>query len=303
MSLPLSLSNRLLRALPALSLAGLLSGCATPGLEPLASPERREVAVAVTASQHLIRFNAARPDRLLSRVALSGLQPGEQVLGIDFRAKNDTLYALGSSGRLYTLDAETGAAMAVAGPLAVPLRGPGIGFDFNPTVDRIRVVGDSGQNLRLHPDTGAVVDAKPDVPGIQIDGTLAYAADDRHTGRKPSVVAAAYSYNKADPTITTNFAIDAATGSLVMQGSREGTLPVVSPNTGRLATVGLLGAGPFSDASFDIHVITDVGFAALTAAGARVSRWVLVDLHTGRARALGLIGGGEAVRGVALEPW
>jgi hypothetical protein len=78
---------------------------------------------------------------------------------------------------------------------------------------------------------------------------------------------------------------------------------VVSPNTGRLSTVGWLDAGPFSDASFDIHVITDAGFAALTAAGARVSRWVRVDLKTGRASVLGLIGGGEAVRGVALEPW
>ena len=303
MSVPLPLSPRLLRGLTALSLAGLLAACNALGPAPAAPPERREVAVAVTASHHLIRFNAARPERLLSRVAVSGLQPGEQLLGIDFRATNDTLYALGSSGRLYTLDTENGAATAVGGPLAVALRGQDVGLDFNPTVDRLRVVGDSGQNLRLHPDTGAVVDAQPDVPGVQIDGTLAYAADDRHTGRKPSVVAAAYSYNKADPKITTNFAIDAATGALVTQGSREGTHPMVSPNTGRLSSVGLLDAGPFSDASFDIHVITDAGFAALTAAGARASRWVQVDLQTGRARALGVIGGGEAVRGVALEPW
>ena len=67
--------------------------------------------------------------------------------------------------------------------------------------------------------------------------------------------------------------------------------------------MGPLDAGPFSDASFDIHVITDQGFAALAAAGARISRWVQVDLQTGRARALGIVGGGEAVRGVALEPW
>ena len=98
-------------------------------------------------------------------------------------------------------------------------------------------------------------------------------------------------------------AIDAATGALVTQGSREGAQPAVSPNTGRLHTVGQLEAGPFSDASFDIHVITDAGFAALTSAGARASRWVEVDLQTGRARRVGLIGGGEAVRGVALEPW
>lgn len=305
MSFSMSGSKGGLQAWSVLTIATLLAACTVQGPASLAPLERREVAVAVTTSNHLIRFRAAQPERLLSRVAVSGLQPGEQVLGIDLRAKNDTLYALGSSGRLYTLDTETGAATAVGAPLAVPVpvQGQDVGFDFNPTVDRIRVVTDRGQNLRLHPDTGAVVDAQPDVPGTQTDAPLAYAAGDRHVGHKPRVLAAAYSYNKADPKITTNFAIDAATGALVTQGSREGAQPAVSPNTGQLHTVGFLDAGPFSDASFDIHVITDAGFAALTSAGARASRWVEVDLQTGRARRVGLIGGGEAVRGVALEPW
>lgn len=297
---------RRLAAPAALALAVLLGACARPGSAPAEPPPRREVAVAVTASQQLIRFNAGRPERILSRVALTGLLPGEQIVGIDYRAKNDTLYALGLAGgrgRLLTVDTDTGAVSAVGAALAVSLQGSEFGFDFNPTVDRIRVVSGSGQNLRLHPDTGAVVDANPGQAGLQVDATLAWADGDRHARTVPRVVAAAYSYNKDDPKVTTNFVIDAATGQLATQGSREGLQPVVSPNGGRLFSVGPLGAGPFHDAAFDIHVLTDVGFVALTAREARSSRWVEVDLKTGAARLVGVIGGGEPVRAVALESW
>lgn len=297
---PRTLFLRTATGLAALALLNACSPMAGPGAQ---SPDRREVAVAVTTSNQLIRFNAARPDRLLSRKPLTGLQPGEQVLGLDYRSKGDVLYALGSSNRLYTVDVDSGAATAVGAPFAGVLQGSAFGFDFNPTVDRIRVVSDRGQNLRLHPDTGAVVDASADQPGLQTDGPTAFAPTDRHAGQAARVVAAAYSYNKTDPKVTTNFAIDAGTASLVTQGSREGVQPSVSPNGGRLFTVGALGAGPFSDASFDIHVLSDQAFAALSAAGSRSSRWVQVDLQTGAAREIGTIAGGEAVRAIALESW
>lgn len=286
-----------------LATAAVLAGCAATQAPPPAGPERREFALAVTQSNHLVRFNAARPDRMLSRKPISGLQPGEQLLGIDFRFKNDTLYALGSSGRLYTIDTETAAVAAVGAPFAVALQGGEFGFDFNPVVDRIRVVSGSGQNLRLHPDTGAAVDANPDAPGVQTDGALAFAAGDANAGKAPRVTAAAYTYNKDDPKITTNFALDAASASLVTQGSREGVQPAVSPNSGRLLTVGPLQAGTFDDAAFDIHVISDAAFAALTARGERTSRWVEIDLKTGRARLIGRIAADEPVRAVALESW
>jgi outer membrane protein assembly factor BamB len=136
----------------------LLGACASGPLAPAAPvPEKpaREVAVAVTVSNQLISFNAATPGKLLWKRPLVGLQRGEDILGIDYRQKNDTLYALGSSGRLYTVDTEDGKLTAVGAPFAVALQGSDHGFDFNPTVDRIRVAGSSGQNMRLHPDTGA----------------------------------------------------------------------------------------------------------------------------------------------------
>lgn len=265
------------------------------------SAERAEKAIAVTASNKLLKFNAGIPGRILTTLNITGLQAGETLLGIDYRVSKDQLYALGSTGRLYTVNEDTGAVSMVGMPFAIKLDGTQFGFDFNPTVDRIRVVSNTGQNLRLHPDTGAVVDSNPALEGVQTDGKLTYAAGDANFGKSPMAVGAAYSYNKADPKITTNFALDAATGALVTQGSREGVMPAVSPNTGQLFTVGSLGM-PFATAAFDIQVLSDVAFAALNSEGGASSRWVTIDLKTGLAKSLGNVGGGEPVVGIALEP-
>ena len=275
-----------------------LAACSTMAPD---GPVRAEKAVAVTASNKLLKFNAGQPSRILTTLNISGLQPSETLLGIDYRVAKDQLYALGSSGRLYTINEDSAAATVVGMPFSVKLEGTQFGFDFNPTVDRIRVVSNTGQNLRLHPDTGAVVDSNPTLDGVQTDGKLTYAAGDVNFGKSPATVGAAYSYNKADTKITTNFALDAAAGTLVTQGSREGTAPAVSPNTGQLFTVGRLGMA-FSTAAFDIQAVSDVAFAALNSDANKASQWVTIDLKTGAAKSLGVIGGGEKVIGIALEP-
>jgi hypothetical protein len=293
----MNISSFKFTALAALTLVSL-AACTTMVPEGAA---RAEKAVAVTASNKLIKFNAGQPGRILSTASISGLQAGETLLGIDYRVSKDQLYALGSSGRLYTLNEDTAVATVVGMPFAVKLEGTQFGFDFNPTVDRIRVVSNTGQNLRLHPDTGAVVDSNPALDGVQTDGKLTYAAGDANFGKSPIGVGAAYSYNKADTKITTNFALDAATGALVTQGTREGVMPAVSPNTGQFFTVGATGM-TFMTASFDIQALSDVAFAALNSDGSTSSRWVTIDLKTGKASALGNVGGGERVVGMALEP-
>lgn len=281
------------------------AGCAVmaPSTDEPLGPPAKETIVAVDAEQRLLRFNAGQPQKLLDRRTLTGLQPGERVLGIDYRVARGQLFALGSSGRLYRIDTATAAATPVgSAPLAVALNGSEFGVDFNPTVDRLRVVSDAGQNLRLHPDTGAVVDGDPKADGVQPDGPLAYDASDVNAGRTPAVVAAAYTYNQHDEKLTTNFAIDARLGVLITQGSHEGVQPVVSPNTGRLRTVGPLNAGAFERASFDIGDVNNTAYAALTDHDGRVSRWVLIDLATGTATSLGRIAGGQPVVGIAIEP-
>ncbi|MNT65811.1 hypothetical protein D3C72_2038200 [compost metagenome] len=116
------------------------------------------------------------------------------------------------------------------------------------------------------------------------------------------MVGAGYTYNPQDSKVTTNYAIDRARGALVMQGSREGATPVVSPNTGQLRTVGSLGLGPLSDASFDISDVGNVALLAARTAGDPRSRLYKVDLASGRAISLGVIGSGAALAGMAIEP-
>lgn len=294
-------SSSLVRRMAAAALAGAaLGGCATA---PAPESPQRELVVAVTASHELITFQAGQPDRILERRPVTGLPAGERLVGIDFRVARGVLYALSQAGRLYTLDIPTGALRAVGpGPAVVGLRGRAFGFDFNPVADRIRVVSNTGQNLRLHPDTGAAVDGDPAVDGVQPDPALRYAWSDVHAGRAPDIAGAAYTYNTQDSKITTNYAIDRALGVLVMQGSREGATPVVSPNTGQLRTVGSLGLPPLLDVAFDI---SDVGNTALIAVRTTVDSQThlhLVDLRTGATRPLGKVGEGAPLVGMAIEP-
>lgn len=286
----------------ALALGTLLSACASRLVEPQGaiSPE---TVWAVTADHQLIRFNGGQPGRILERKGLTGLVAGERVLGIDYRVARGVMYALTSSGYVYTVDTSSGELRRVTmAPLRLDKPQVAHGFDFNPAADRIRVVNESGLNLRIHPDTGSAVDSDPAAAGVQVDGALAYSSGDQHAGVAPHLAAAAYTYNPHNDKITTNFAIDAALGVLVIQGSREGDTPVISPNTGRLSTVGSLGLGRVQRASFDISDVKNTALAAMATAPDGLTRLYQVDLLTGKATLLGTIADGKALVGMAIEP-
>lgn len=288
------------RALSTPSLLGgaaLLAACAST--EPL-GPPAKEMAYGVTTANELVQFNAGQPQKLLSSKPLQGLAAQEKLLGIDYRVARGQLYGLGTSGQLYRINTATGQTEKIGTPVALPAEGATEwGFDFNPTVDRIRVVNDAGFNLRLHPDTGAIVDGNADQPGVQLDGRLAYDAADVNAGKAPAIVAAGYTYNKENDKITTNYALDGKLGVLVHQGSREGVQPVVSPNTGKLYTVGSLGVGSFTQATLDISDIGNVAYSAIRREGR--SSWYRLDLASGRATLIGTVSGAALV-GAAIEP-
>ncbi len=277
--------NRRFATLAALA---TLAACATPG-EPQ-RPLRPETVYAVTDAAELIRFHAGRPQVVEQRLPLQGLPLGDRLVGIDFRVARGVLYALTSSGRLYTVDTQTAQLTRVGTGAPVMLQGQRFGFDFNPAADRIRVASDSGQNLRLHPDTGAMVATDPP---LETSAPLP-------SGLAPAVAGAGYTYNKRDDKLTTNYAIDIANGWLLTQGSREGVQPAVSPNTGRLLGVGPMGVGPVEDAALDIADVNNAALAALRSGG--LTQLYAVDLDSGRATLLGPVGDGRAVWGLAIAP-
>lgn len=285
--------------LPTVVAAAVLAGCAGYG-EP-AGPPARETIHAVTTSHRLIEFNAGQPQKVVSSKPLTGLAAQERLVGIDYRVAKGQLFALGASGQLYRIDPAKGEATPIGAPSALPREGANEwGFDFNPTVDRIRVVNDAGFNLRMHPDTGAIVDFDPNQPGVQLDGRLAYDAADAGAGKVPAVLAVGYSYNKTDEKLTTMYALDGRQGALVHAGSKESVQPVISPNTGRLFTVGSLGIGTFERATLDISDVSNAAYAAI--GRGTTSSWYRIDLASGRATLVGTIAGGEAVVGAAIVP-
>jgi len=273
--------------------AGLLfaAGCGTLELSPVADPSLKATVHAVTADAELITFAAAQPGRIIERRPLAGLPSGERLVGIDYRVARGELYALSATGRLYRIDPGNGKLAPVAKAGAVTLPAGSVAFDFNPVADRIRVVGADGTNLRLHPDTGALAATDPKVQ---------YDTSDSAHGQMPRLSGAAYTYNKKDEKLTTNYAIDLARGTLVTQGSIEGMAPAVSPNTGKLFTVGALSTGPVDEVAFDIADIDNTALAALTRGG--LTSLYVIDLKTGRGRNVGTIGTGRPLWGMAIAP-
>ncbi len=295
-----ALTSSLLSAASIACAALVLGGCRSVP-EEVPGPPAKEMIYAVTTAQQLIQFNAGQPQKLLSSQPLRGLAPQERLLGIDYRVAKGQLYGLGASGQLYRINTQDGSVSTVGTPSALPNEGAQEwGFDFNPTVDRIRVVNDAGFNLRLHPDTGAVVDGNADQPGLQFDGRLAFDAGDVNAGKPVALLAAGYSYNKRDEKITTNYALEGRQGLLVHQGSKEGVQPMISPNSGRLFTIGSLGLGAFERATLDVSDVSNAAYAAISRGNS--STWYRIDLETGRATRIGTIGGGAAVVGAAIEP-
>lgn len=262
----------------ALFVAATLFALVIPGLA-----RAGEEIFAVTVSNQLINFNSDSPWFYSSR-PITGMSPGEQALGIDFRPAppSGRLYVLGSTSRLYRIDdAFTGVAVPVGGTLSPALNGTNFGFDFNPTVDRIRVISDAGQNIRLHPDLGTVA---------AVDSMLKFTLSDVNAAATAMAGGAAYTNNMASASSTTLYDIDAGLDILVTQAP---------PNNGRLNTVGSLGVNVSGVNGFDVSGFTGVAFAIFDT-GAPVSSLFTINLMTGSATLKGQLGCGEVVRGMSV---
>jgi hypothetical protein len=224
---------------------------------------------------------------VVTTVSLKGLQTGETLVGIDIRPATGTLYGVGNSNRLYTINALTGTTVQIGVAGGFTLSGSFFGTDFNPLVDRLRVVSNTQQNLRLNPNDGSLLaaDTALSPPGRSVVG-IAY---DRNYQRGPG-----------DITPTTLYGVDATAGTLVLVGGINGT---PSPNGGVLTSVGSLTVGTNLDSrlGFDISGISGTAFATILTGG--TAKLYSVNLGTGAATLIGTIGTGNPVYvGLAAVP-
>jgi len=239
---------------------------------------------AVTSARRLVTFDRSLVGRFTYAVDLSGFG-SENVLGIDVRPADGTLYAITDAAKLYTLDPSTGVATlkstlaADAADTTSPfssLDGAEVGMDFDPVVDRLRVVSTTGQNLRIDVDTGTTT------------------TDTAIHGLSMGYAAVAYNNNVAPACRTTLYAIDVATNRFLSQNP---------PNDGTANGIGGLGLDATASGGFD--VITDAagvstGLALLTVDGA--TGFYAIDLASGAATlpAAAVLPSGEAVVSFAV---
>ena len=237
-------------------------------------------AVAATGNQ-LVTFNPTNPGTFNSTAAITGLQGGETFVGLDYRVSNGSLIGLTNAGRVYTVNATTGAATLLS-TASTTLNGTNFAPDFNPVVDQVRQLSDAQQNIVINVDNG----------NTTTQGNLNRPAF--------NVNAAAYINSVAGSTTTTLYDIDTANNVLMIQSPQ---------NAGTLMPVGPLGVTASAVNGFDIvgnnngTTNTNTAFAALQV-GSGAPGFYTINLSTGAATLVGTIGvpAGTAITGLSSPP-
>jgi hypothetical protein len=252
----------------AAALAGLAS--LTVGL----SAARAEIIAGTTFQNFLITWDSADPATVLTGVAIQGLGQNENILGLDTRPSNGQIYALGSFGRLYTLDMTTGQATRVGtNPFSPALNGSSFGSDFNPTNDTLRVVSNAKQNLRINPGNAS----------ITVDQTIRPLSTDEGANSAANIVHLAYSNNQPGATSTVLYGVDTGRDRLVRFDN---------PNTGQFTTLGALNFDSNELGGFDISSTSGIAYGAFMNASQSRTTFGTVNLTTGAFTPIDEVGGG-----------
>lgn len=229
------------------------------------------------ATNRLVKFTGSAPGTV-EVLAITGMETGETVAGMDVRPADKTLFAIGSTSRLYLIDGKTAAASPIGAVFTTLLSGTSFGMDFNPSVDRIRVVSNTGQNFRVNPNDGTFIGP---------DTALTFASGDVNVGTPSGDGLAYVPSNPASDAGPTTFLIDESRKLLCAFGANA--------NQGTVSTLGSLGValGVSSQSGFDIvrESGVDNAYMVMNVGGAQHSTLYRVDLKTGAATSLGEVGG------------
>ena len=267
----------------------------------------------------LFAFDTASP-AVVTPTTITGINPGETLVGIDFRPQNGLLYGLGvnataDTATLYAVSTRTGFAGVVgtAGSVAFTTNGTtpvdlpdpttvGYGFDFNPAADRVRVTTASGLNFRVNPNTGTAIDGDNGggvTTGTNPDGAI-------NTGTT-TVDGAAYTNNVANNgNTTTLYTLDAASNALFIQNApNAGTQTLGQTVTLGGATLDFTAIGGFDipagvNAAASNAAVTSGSAFAVLGVGTTTGLYS-INLVNGQATFLGAVGTGGALQGLAVQ--
>ena len=256
-----------------------------------------ESLVGITTQNQIGVFDSANV-AAASFIDITGLSQGESLIGIDLRPSNNTLYAISSASKLYTVDAYTGAttlvaALSVAATETTPAmayainRDAGYGFDFNPMADRgtgasLRVVSSEGDNLAINVNAGASA------------GVVGNVANKIVTN--PDTDFTAVAYKNSDPSIV------ATETALYYLDSKADTLSM-APTAFNTPTISLIGAIGFDILKANGFELFGNGnaFAAVNIDNGTADSLLLgINLGTGAGTLLGTFNG--TLNGLTAAP-
>lgn len=238
-----------------------------------ASSASAQTVIGLTNSNSIVRFSATAPGAVPSSTPVSGLQAGDTLVGLDIRPATGVLYALASSGRLYTIDTASSAA-TLAATLSTPPSGTTFGVDFNPVADRLRVISNTGQSLRVNVADGVTI----------VDGSINPAGS--------AVVESAYTNSVAGAATTALYNIDITNSRLLLQSP---------PNDGTVVPVGPLNVTIEAGTGFDVLTVGSANTAYAALRVAATTGLYTVNLATGAATSVGAIGGNPTLVGITTS--
>lgn len=192
-----------------------------------------------------------------------------------------------ATGKIYTIDPTSGAltdANAQFMDDATIAEGAAVAFDFNNAIDAVRAVSSEGDNLVYFPDGFGDGDEKAN--SVRRFTNATYAEGDASAGETPAIFANAYTnaINGSTAESTAQYALDAATDSLVTLANNEGTLETVGKITVDGSEVDITDMGGFDIASPEEG--TDEAYAILQIEGQENAALYAIDLSSGAATKL-----------------
>lgn len=250
---------------------------------------RAQTIYGLTTNNTLVTFSATTPSTMSNTAAITGLNTGQTLIGLDTRPATGELFALGynvttDSATVYVLNPTTGVATAKGASIKLTGLGTAIGFDFNPTVDRIRVVSKNGGNYRLNPNNGALA---------ATDLSLKYATTDINTGKTVGATACAYTNSYIASTNTQLYTYDETQKVLTFQNPpNDGVL-----NT-QMAFSGMSSTAILSDLDIYTNPSTFVSTTYAVARTGTVDSLYTLDIATGKFTNIGMLG--SAVMDIAV---
>lgn len=197
-------------------------------------------------------------------------------------------------GAIYTVDAMSGTMTDLAASFmddATIGDGAMVAFDFNNQIDAVRAVSTAGDNLVYFPD--GFGDGDDRANSVRRFTNTAYGEGDPNAGTTPMIFANAYTNaiagKKAES--TAQYALDAATDSLVTLANNKGTLQTIGKVTVDGAEVDLSAMG-----GFDIVSPAEgenMAYAILQMEGADSAGLYSINLETAEATSLADLGTSE----------